>query len=86
MYVQDNLFPITTNVGEIFLDRKFLLTLSVLVLGPFTVLARASNAPTQPGLLWSFMGILLLLLIDGSGGFWRCNSDFQAAARLSIAA
>lgn len=89
MYVQDKLLPATTNVGEIFLDRKFLLMFSALVAGPLVFFAlawRASNAPNQPGLLWSFLGIVLLLLIGGGGGFWRFNSDFHAAAGLSITA
>lgn len=86
MYVQDNLLHTTTNLGEIFPDSKFLLVISGLVAGPLVVMAlawRDEQALNQPSLLWSFLMIVLLLLIGVGVGFWRFNSDCHAAAGLS---
>ena len=84
MFTQDDLRELKAISGDWFPLAKFLIMFIGVVVGPlllFVIGGRSLNILGEPGLVWSFLAITLLLLISMGVGF----SMFRREARdLSI--
>lgn len=72
MFIQDDLRDLKAASGDWLPSFKFLIMFIGVVVGPLVLLAVGgldSNTLTETGLAWSFIAIVLLLLISLGAGF-----------------
>jgi hypothetical protein len=65
----------------------FLIIFACVVVGPllvFVIGGRNANLEAQPGLVWFFMAIALLLIVGIGGGFLMFRREAQAAGDISL--
>ena len=84
MSIQDVLREIKATSAGPFPRTTFLIIFVGVVVGPLVMFAiggRPTNSLGQPGLVWSFLAIALLILTGIGLGFWMFSKD---ARRVSI--
>ena len=75
-----------TSAGQ-FPRSVFLMMFIGVVVGPLVLFALGGRNPNtlgQHGLVWSLLGITLLLLISVGGGFWLFRRESHVGKDLSI--